>query len=85
MAASEDAVSKVLCASRALLRMDSAVAEPAMDRLRSTSLASDLTWVAESAEAVVSMLCAARAPVTTESAVAEPAADSVRSISDDSD
>ena len=56
-----------------------------MDRLRSTSLASDLTWAAESDEAVVSMLCAARAPDTTESAAAEPAADSVRSISDDSD
>ena len=56
-----------------------------MDRLRSTSLASDLTWLAASDEAVTNMLCAARAPVTTEFAVAAPAADSVRSMSDDRD
>ena len=56
-----------------------------MESERSTSAASDLTWLAASAEAVTSVVCASRAPATIELAVAEPAAESVRSTSADSD
>ena len=65
--------------------MEWAVAFPAADKLRSTSAASDLTWLAASAEALTSVDWASRAPVTMESAVALPAAESVRSISAVSD
>ena len=58
---------------------------PAIDSERSTSAASDLTWLAASADAVTSVVWASRAPDRTEAAVALPAAESVRSTSADSD
>ena len=72
-------------ASRAPAVTASAVAVPAIDSERSTSAASDLTWLAASAEAVTSVVCASRAPARTDAAVAAPAAESVRSTSADSD
>ena len=66
-------------------RDGSAVAVPAIDSERSTSAASDLTWLAASADAVTSVVCASRAPARIEAAVALPAADSVRSTSAASD
>ena len=75
----------VLWASRAPAVMASAVDVPAIESERSTSAASDLTWLAASADAVTSVVCASRAPATIELAVAEPAAESVRSTSADSD
>ncbi len=61
----------------------SAVEVPAIDSERSTSAASDLTWLAASEDAVTSVVWASRAPDRTEAAVALPAAESVRSTSAD--
>ena len=81
LAASVEAVTSVLCASRAPAVIDSAVAVPAIDSERCTSAVSVLTWLAASEEAVTSVVCTSRAPARIEAAVAEPAADSVRSTS----
>jgi hypothetical protein len=43
LAASEDAVTSVVCVSRALLRIAAAVSAPTAESVRSTSAASDLT------------------------------------------
>ena len=75
----------MLCASRAPAVTASAVEVPAIDSERSTSAASDLTWLAASADAVTSVVCASRAPARTDAAVASPAAESVRSTSAASD
>ena len=53
--------------------------------MRSTSIASDLTWLAASVDAVISVFCASRAPVVIDSAVALPAIESERSTSAASD
>jgi len=51
LAASEDAVTSVVCTSRAPARIEAAVAEPAADSVRSTSAASPLIWLEASPEA----------------------------------
>ena len=65
-AASLDASTSAVCASRALFSTDSAVAVPAADSERSTSVDSERTWLATSAEVDTSVVCASRAPASTE-------------------
>ena len=55
-----------------------AVSAPTAVRVRSTSMASDLTWLAASDEAVTSVFWASRAPAVIASAVAVPAVESER-------
>jgi len=55
-AASADVAANELCASRALLRIEVAVSAPTAVRVRSTSIASDLTWLAASDDAATSVL-----------------------------
>src|SRR6185436_7661958 len=73
VAASVDAVISVFCASRAPVVIDSAEALPAIESERSTSAASDLTWLDASVDAVRSVLWASRAPAVIASAVDVPA------------
>jgi hypothetical protein len=57
-AASAEVAASDPWASRALPRIEVAVAAPTAVSVRSTSIASDLTWLAASEDAVISVLCA---------------------------
>src|ERR1700736_5753350 len=89
LAASDDAVTRVVWTSRAPERIEAAVAVPAAESVRSTSAASDLIWVADSVEvytrvdgdtrAVARVQCPAGALVKKECAAPVPKA--VRALS----
>ena len=83
LAASADAVTSVLCASRAPVTMEPAVAVPAADSVRSTSADSDLIWLAASPEGVTSVIWASRALFRIEFAAPVPTAVRARSTSDE--
>ena len=72
-------------ASRALFRMEAAVSAPTAVNVRSTSAASDLTWLAASEEAATRVVWASRAPAMIALADAECAVESARSISAERD
>ena len=73
-----DVAASEVCASRALLRIEAAVSAPTEVSVRSTSVASDLTWLAASDDALTSVFCASRAQDVIVSAEDVPAIDSER-------